>query len=494
MARGPSVSSAWSTTRPRTDLPAVAARRASTNAPGRAPRARTIASALVVTAVTTSCLPALSIPEGALLSCTMGAHCPRPMACLESASLCVAPDAPCVQLDHELRLATADDDGAACTTAAGEAGVCRAGRCGAVCGDGILDAAAGELCDLGAANDDVLPDHCRTDCAPARCGDGVVDTGESCDHDGADCAACLLVCGLDTVDLDGAAGCEEPLVVRPAIPGITSLSRSPAGLVFTNVDDEIRALTLDGTGDTLLYRHTSFISDLQVAPSGRLAFRGGTAAEVYLLADGVATFVVDGVDAFALADDALFVSRTDGFDVFIARIDVATLAEERLDNDPAFPETFALTPTRAVWVRAPDQLVACPRSGGAADVTVMASGVLHAQTLAADGEDVWAYDELGDLWVVDAAGAREVKERPGVVAGGSAFDALQVDDGQWYAGWTVPGSSLDDTDDVGALLAGDAAGAFGMRARMRGYIGGLVAHDDAILVVLSGQGIVRVPR
>ncbi len=30
-------------------------------------------------------------------------------------------------------------------------------------------------------NSDTLPDHCRTDCSPARCGDGTLDTGEQCD-------------------------------------------------------------------------------------------------------------------------------------------------------------------------------------------------------------------------------------------------------------------------------------------------------------------------
>jgi hypothetical protein len=33
----------------------------------------------------------------------------------------------------------------------------------------------------GGCNSDELPDHCRTDCLPARCGDGTIDTGERCD-------------------------------------------------------------------------------------------------------------------------------------------------------------------------------------------------------------------------------------------------------------------------------------------------------------------------
>jgi hypothetical protein len=44
------------------------------------------------------------------------------------------------------------------------------------CGDGIVD--PGEGCDDGDANDDAVPDACRSDCQPHRCGDGIVDTDE----------------------------------------------------------------------------------------------------------------------------------------------------------------------------------------------------------------------------------------------------------------------------------------------------------------------------
>jgi len=76
-----------------------------------------------------------------------------------------------------------------------------------VCGDGIPQ--AGEECDDGLANSDVLPDACRTDCTLPGCGDGVTDAGEECD-DGAgnsdtqpdacrtDCT--LPVCGDDVTD------------------------------------------------------------------------------------------------------------------------------------------------------------------------------------------------------------------------------------------------------------------------------------------------------
>ena len=53
------------------------------------------------------------------------------------------------------------------------------------CGDGHRNAPAGEDCDDGVDNSDVLPDACRTDCTSPGCGDGVTDTGEECD-DGVD--------------------------------------------------------------------------------------------------------------------------------------------------------------------------------------------------------------------------------------------------------------------------------------------------------------------
>ncbi len=74
------------------------------------------------------------------------------------------------------------------------------------CGDGIVD--PNEECDDGAANSDVLPDHCRTDCRDPSCGDGVVDDGEDCDDgntddgDGcdSDCASEADTCGNGVVD------------------------------------------------------------------------------------------------------------------------------------------------------------------------------------------------------------------------------------------------------------------------------------------------------
>lgn len=49
------------------------------------------------------------------------------------------------------------------------------------CGNGIVEAEAGEACDRGVLNNDSLADACRTDCTLPYCGDGILDSKEICD-------------------------------------------------------------------------------------------------------------------------------------------------------------------------------------------------------------------------------------------------------------------------------------------------------------------------
>jgi cysteine-rich repeat protein len=99
----------------------------------------------------------------------------------------------------------------------GDSEFCDADCTFAECGDGYVNAAAGEECDWGMAthvcgavvlpgttgNRDDLPDTCRTDCRRPYCGDGVVDSGhfpgggviaEECDEGGQDTAICDADC------------------------------------------------------------------------------------------------------------------------------------------------------------------------------------------------------------------------------------------------------------------------------------------------------------
>ena len=81
-----------------------------------------------------------------------------------------------------------------------------------VCGDGIVD--AGEQCDDGVANSDVLADACRTDCTYPYCGDGVVDTGEACDEginndDNGDCTTQCAYGGCGNGVVDAGEECDD---------------------------------------------------------------------------------------------------------------------------------------------------------------------------------------------------------------------------------------------------------------------------------------------
>lgn len=89
---------------------------------------------------------------------------------------------------------------------------CRSPRCG----DGIRDVAAGEQCDLGAANSAAPTATCRPNCQPARCGDGIVNGAEVCDDgnlrsgDGCsgDCAS-QETCGNGYADLAVGEACDD---------------------------------------------------------------------------------------------------------------------------------------------------------------------------------------------------------------------------------------------------------------------------------------------
>jgi len=100
---------------------------------------------------------------------------------------------------------------------------------GPVCGNGIVD--SGEECDDGAANSDVTPDACRTNCMAAHCGDSIVDSGETCDDgnqsDGDGCdhnCAKELVQGCGNGVVETGEECDDGNVV--ACDGCSSTCRN----------------------------------------------------------------------------------------------------------------------------------------------------------------------------------------------------------------------------------------------------------------------------
>ena len=95
----------------------------------------------------------------------------------------------------------------------GDSATCDADCTIAECGDGTLNATAGEGCDDGLNNSDTEPDACRTTCVLPSCEDGVVDTGEACD-DGGESAACdvdctAAECGDGTLNATAGEVCDD---------------------------------------------------------------------------------------------------------------------------------------------------------------------------------------------------------------------------------------------------------------------------------------------
>ena len=90
------------------------------------------------------------------------------------------------------------------------------------CGDGLVNAPAGELCDDGNAIDS---DACTTQCQPAACGDGFVQAGETCDDgglipgDGCDpfCKKEAIKCQNQATVVSVAPGNRAVLCQRPEI-------------------------------------------------------------------------------------------------------------------------------------------------------------------------------------------------------------------------------------------------------------------------------------
>ena len=451
----------------------------------------------LIAAVSAACMPALSVPEGARIACRTGVDCPAPLVCLDASGRCVDASTPCVSVDAERRSAEAVADGALCTTSDGERGACRAGRCGGTCGDGIVDGAAGELCDDAAGNSDTVPDACRSTCLPAHCGDGVLDRGESCDDDDDACDACLRVCSIDTMDLDGAAGCEAPLSPTHATRGFAvgaTFVDGAAGraLVYVSIagpDDELRRLELTTGDDRLLVAPPDFVVELDAGAAG-VAYLSGTFAELWFLPDGASSpeAVTDQVQAFALTEQAIFVVRTDGTRDLLARIDLATRDETLLSTDVSFPTVLAVTPTRVVWSRGTGDLASRPLSGGS--VAVVTDAIVEPGLLIADGETLWAVDYVGDLWRVDDTDARLVARRPPLLAGTLAI-ALSARGDRWAMSSWLGGDALDQSDDEGMLMVGALDGTTTMRARARGFFSAVVVDEAA--ATFAGDGVFAVP-
>lgn len=166
-----------------------------------------------VLVLVSSCTLSLEVPRDADVRCDRPEACPADRTCLVELGLCVLKSSSCVaEVDRAYQPVA---DGNLCELDGAARAICRGGLCVASeCGDGFVDAAAGEGCDLGLENEDLPDAACRTDCSARRCGDGVVDSVEACDdgndtnEDGCknDCTA--NVCGDGILNV-GVEECDD---------------------------------------------------------------------------------------------------------------------------------------------------------------------------------------------------------------------------------------------------------------------------------------------
>ncbi len=195
------------------------------------------------------------------LSLTLSTHCQSPRDC-DPDGVCsgvVACDA-----DAKVGFGACIDENVGVPTAGTLCGPSDAGHCDGLgtcllpyCGDGVLQADAGEQCDWGTANSDVLPDHCRTDCELPHCGDGVLDpdAGEVCDFDaghngqGLGCSGSCALRGVVTT-LIADAGFGTPYGL--ALVGDSLYVADTSFLVIRRLDlDAGMLLTMAGRGTGL---------------------------------------------------------------------------------------------------------------------------------------------------------------------------------------------------------------------------------------------------
>jgi len=145
-----------------------------------------------------ACEVATPNPDDVIIVCDAATPvCPTNLVCVQAIGRCLDPESVCLTRDGDAFVAA--DDGLVCGSA-DRLSTCFAGVCvPAVCGDGRIDTAVGEVCDDGAANSDAysVQPTCKTDCSGSgpSCGDGVISNGEVCDDASRDeCGSCNADC------------------------------------------------------------------------------------------------------------------------------------------------------------------------------------------------------------------------------------------------------------------------------------------------------------
>ncbi len=417
-------------------------------------------------------------PPDTQIACDAEARCPPQFGCLVARGRCVHEESDCVRAAGDVFEAA--NEGGPCFQE-GRTGICSGGLCEpSRCGDGVVDALTGELCDDADEDDS---DECTHLCLPPFCGDGVLSAGEQCDDnqvtDGRCLESCVVYCDSDLGNCNGdsADGCEcEPewlvrnlggtmvdleLVGGPLGEGIEVLWASSGGLgrtrladgvttVFADTDDWVGGVATDG-------EHVYFclLGDFD-APTGSIwrSAPDGTGLEelqggldypqalvidessIYVAADGIWRFAKSGGDATQLVEDAypaqlLIVGDhlyfTDDIKDRVSRVLLGGGPLEVVAYEQLGAFGIAADATHLYWANRGDilaasderdgQIVSLAFAGGAS--TVLAEGFIEARYLAVDSSDVyWSNPSDEEVWRVSKQGGAPFLMTRGTLAAG----------------------------------------------------------------------------
>lgn len=208
-----------------------------------------VSVAMTSVGLVVSCLPDVSVPDAAKISCEATEECPADFVCNSESSMCVAVSS-CIEVDDAFGIPVNEES--VCQTSAGTEGVCSRGRCKApFCGDGEVDASLDEECDDGALNSNTQSNACREDCSRPACGDGVLDAGEECDTEGltsggAICSTgCYFQCPIGHAGFDSEGKCDLSLELVDDCIGTSKIIRA-RGSAYALCASEVFLITEDG--------------------------------------------------------------------------------------------------------------------------------------------------------------------------------------------------------------------------------------------------------
>lgn len=161
------------------------------------------------------------------------------------------------------------------------------------CGDGIVDPARGEECDLGSGslgNSNTVADRCRATCLRPSCGDGVVDEGEDCDD--AKQGGCPATCANDG---------DTRSAPRPTPSEVTATAGVPSSEVVCSTVD--LATSRDATTQPEIESTSDLTEESSEPTTDDVVTSGGMAESTYIGAETSSNGAASDADAGAEVTD-----------------------------------------------------------------------------------------------------------------------------------------------------------------------------------------------